>query len=104
LAPAKRGLSKNFVAICILVVTTGANYDSMHWMDDDRAAAPDDIVALKEALSAEREREASATEYELTAEQAVAKTVTVRSFTRKRAERQTFPEHLPREGCSSIRQ
>lgn len=39
---------------------------------------------------------ADATEDELAAEQAVAKT-TVRGFTRKRGERQTFPEHLPRE-------
>ena len=43
------------------------------------------------------ELEASATEDELAAEQAVAKTTTVRGFTRKRAERDTFPEHLPRE-------
>ncbi len=39
---------------------------------------------------------ASATEEELAAEQAVART-TVSGFTRKRAERNTFPEHLPRE-------
>src|ERR1700758_3534136 len=43
------------------------------------------------------ELESDATEDELAAEQAVAKTTTVRGFTRKRAERQTFPEHLPRE-------
>ena len=43
------------------------------------------------------ELEASATEDELAAEQAVARTTTVRGFTRKRAERKTFPEHLPRE-------
>src|SRR5215813_13300085 len=43
------------------------------------------------------ELEAEATEDELAAERAVAKTTTVRGFTRKRAERQTFPEHLPRE-------
>ncbi|MEY9104508.1 hypothetical protein ABH999_000704 [Bradyrhizobium yuanmingense] len=41
------------------------------------------------------EPEAGATEDELAAEQAAAKTTTVRGFTRKRAERQTFPEHLP---------
>jgi transposase len=40
---------------------------------------------------------ASATEDELAAEIAVAKTTTVAGFTRKRAERNTFPEHLPRE-------
>src|SRR6478752_5188579 len=43
------------------------------------------------------ELEANATEDELAAEQAVAKTTTVVGFTRKRAERNTFPDHLPRE-------
>jgi len=40
---------------------------------------------------------ASATEDELAAEQAVAKTTDVRGFTRRPAERNTFPDHLPRE-------
>jgi transposase len=48
------------------------------------------------ALSFE-ELEASATEDELAAEKAVAMTTTVAGFTRKRPERNTFPEHLPRE-------
>lgn len=43
------------------------------------------------------ELEAEATEDELAAEQAIAKTTMVRGFTRQRAERNTFPEHLPRE-------
>src|SRR5580692_11452606 len=43
------------------------------------------------------ELEASATEDELAAERAVARTTTVRGFTRKRPERNTFPDHLPRE-------
>jgi transposase len=43
------------------------------------------------------ELEATATEDELAAERAVAGTTTVRGFTRTRGERQTFPEHLPRE-------
>jgi transposase len=43
------------------------------------------------------ELEADATEDELAAEQAVARTTTVRGFSRTRAERQTFPEHLPRQ-------
>jgi transposase len=43
------------------------------------------------------ELQADATEDELAAERAIAKTTTVRGFTRKRAERQTFPDHLPRE-------
>src|SRR5437773_10929335 len=43
------------------------------------------------------ELEANATEVELAAERALARTTSVRGFTRKRTERQTFPEHLPRE-------
>jgi transposase len=43
------------------------------------------------------ELEAGATEDELAAERALAKSTTVRGFTRKHVERQTFPEHLPRE-------
>ena len=48
------------------------------------------------ALSFE-ELEASATEDELAAEKAVARTTTVAAFTRKHPERDTFPEHVPRE-------
>ena len=40
---------------------------------------------------------ASAAEDELAAERAVARTTNVRGFTRRPAERNTFPEHLPRE-------
>ena len=43
------------------------------------------------------ELEANATEDELAAETAVAKTTSVRGFTRKHSERNTFPDHLPRE-------
>ena len=43
------------------------------------------------------ELESSATEDELAAEKAVAMTTTVRGFTRTRPERNTFPDHLPRE-------
>ena len=43
------------------------------------------------------ELESSATEDELAAEKAIARTTTVRGFTRTRAERNTFPDHLPRE-------
>ena len=43
------------------------------------------------------ELESSATEDELAAEKAVARTTTVRGFTRTRGERNTFPDHLPRE-------
>ena len=43
------------------------------------------------------ELEATASEDELAAEQAAAKTTAVASFTRKRPSRQPFPDHLPRE-------
>ena len=43
------------------------------------------------------ELESSASEDELAAERAVARTTTVRGFTRTRPERNTFPDHLPRE-------
>ncbi|WP_284945448.1 IS66 family transposase [Acidisoma cladoniae] len=43
------------------------------------------------------ELEASATEDELAAEIAIAKVTTVAGFRRKRPDRNTFPEHLPRE-------
>src|ERR1700730_11185086 len=42
------------------------------------------------------ELEAGATEDELAAATAVAKTTSVRGFTRKHSERNTFPDHLPR--------
>ena len=42
------------------------------------------------------ELESSATEDELAAEMAAAKTMKVASFTRKRPSRQPFPGHLPR--------
>jgi len=43
------------------------------------------------------ELEASATQDELAAERAAARTTTVAAFSRKRPSRQPFPEHLPRE-------
>ncbi len=43
------------------------------------------------------ELEANATEDELAAEQAAAKTSTVKAFTRRRPSRKPFPAHLPRE-------
>ena len=41
--------------------------------------------------------EAAATEDELAAEKAAARTQTVKSFERKRPSRKPFPDHLPRE-------
>jgi transposase len=53
---------------------------------------------LIEQLSLEfEELAASATQDELAAEVAVAKTTHVRAFTRRPSERNTFPDHLPRE-------
>ena len=43
------------------------------------------------------ELETAATEDELAAEMAAAKTTKVASFTRKRPSRKPFPDHLPRE-------
>jgi transposase len=43
------------------------------------------------------ELQAEATQDELTAEASIARTTTVTEFTRRRGERHTFPEHLPRE-------
>jgi transposase len=43
------------------------------------------------------EAEAGATEDELAAEKAVAKSTSVQGFTRRSPERHTFPDHLPRE-------
>src|SRR5512143_315474 len=43
------------------------------------------------------ELETTATEEELAAEKAAARTQTVQSFQRKRPARKPFPEHLPRE-------
>jgi hypothetical protein len=58
-------------------------------MDPAPESLPDDVAALKAA--------ASATEEELAAERVAAKTTTVRPFTRRHDERDTFPDHLPRE-------
>jgi transposase len=49
------------------------------------------------------EAEATASEDELAAELAAAKTTTVQAFTRARPSRKPFPEHLPRERIVSSR-
>ena len=147
---------------CIFQESAGRICDSIRFVDTDPAALPDDIDALRAALTIERARlrdvvaerdsgaaelavarakasedlaliahqklriaklerqiygprsersdrlidqlalqfeelETSATADELAAEIAVAKNTTVAGFIRKRAERNTFPEHLPRE-------
>src|SRR3954453_21399917 len=55
------------------------------------------IRLLDQMELAFEELESSAREDEIAAEQAVAKTTNVVSFTRKRPARQPFPDHLPRE-------
>src|ERR671929_10647 len=55
------------------------------------------VQLLDQMELAFEELESSASEDEIAAEQAVAKTTNVVAFTRKRPARQPFPEHLPRE-------
>jgi transposase len=55
------------------------------------------VQLLDQMALAFEELESSATEDEVAAEQAVAKTTNVVALTRKRPARQPFPEHLPRE-------
>jgi len=54
-------------------------------------------LLVEQMALAFEELEASATEDELAAEIAVAKVTSVAGFTRQRPERNSFPEHLPRE-------
>jgi hypothetical protein len=55
------------------------------------------VQLLDQMALAFEELESSATEDEVAAKQAAAKTTNVVAFTRKRPARQPFPEHLPRE-------
>jgi transposase len=55
------------------------------------------VQLLDQMALAFEELESSASEDEIAAEQAVAKTTNVVAFIRKRPARQPFPEHLPRE-------
>jgi transposase len=65
----------------------------IHGQKSERSARLTDQLELQL-----EEAEAAVTEDELAAEAAAAKTTTVAGFTRKRpAQRNTFPEHLPRE-------
>jgi transposase len=64
----------------------------LYGQHSERSARLIDQLAL-----AFEELQAGATEDELAAEAAIARTTTVSGFTRQRPERNTFPEHLPRE-------
>ena len=55
------------------------------------------VQLLDQMALAFEELESSASEDEVAADQAVAKTTNVVAFTRKHPARQPFPEHLPRE-------
>jgi transposase len=61
---------------------------------DDQALIAHQRLQIELAFE---ELESSATEDEIAAERAVARTTNVLAFTRKRPARQPFPEHLPRE-------
>jgi transposase len=56
-----------------------------------------EVRLLDQMELAFEELESSASEDEIAAERAAAKTTNVVAFTRKRPARQPFPEHLPRE-------
>ena len=74
------------------VVTTGRRRREIYGRRSARKARVLDQLELEI-----EELEASATEDELAADLAAARTSTVKSFTRKRPSRKSFPDHPPRE-------
>ena len=74
------------------VVTTGRRRREIYGRRSARKARVLDQLELEI-----EELEASATEDELAADLAAARTSTVKSFTRKRPSRKPFPDHPPRE-------
>ncbi len=92
LAVARAKASEDMALIAAQKLRIAKLEHQIYGQRSERSARLIDQLALEfEELSA------SATEDELAAEQAAAKTTTVRAFTRRRAERDTFPDHLPRE-------
>jgi transposase len=92
LAVARAKASEDMALIAAQKLQIAKLQRQIHGQKSERSAR------LLDQLSLELEElEASATEDELAAERAVAKTTTVAGFTRKRPERNTFPEYLPRE-------
>ena len=92
LAVAQAKASENLALIAAQKLRIAKLERQVYGQRSERSARLIDQLALEfEELAA------SATENELAAEQAAAKTTTVRPFTRRRAERDTFPDHLPRE-------
>ena len=92
LAVARAKASEDMALIAAQKLQIAKLQRQIYGQRSERSARLIDQLALEfEELAA------SATEDELAAEQAAAKTTTVRPFTRRRAERDTFPDHLPRE-------
>ena len=92
LAVARAKASEDMALIAAQKLQIAKLQRQIHGQKSERSARLLDQLSL-----GLEELEASATEDELAAERAVAKTTTVAGFTRKRPERTTFPEHLPRE-------
>ena len=92
LAVARAKASEDMALIAAQKLQIAKLQRQIYGQRSERSARLIDQLALEfEELAA------SAAEDELAAEQAAAKTTTVRAFTRRRAERDTFPDHLPRE-------
>jgi transposase len=93
LAVAKAVRSEDLAMIAHQKLRTAKLERQIYGQTSERSARLTDQLELQL-----EEAEAAATEDELAAEAAVAKTTTVAGFTRKRpAQRAAFPEHLPRE-------
>jgi transposase len=92
LAVARAKLSEDLALIAHQKLQIAKLQRQLYGPRSERSERLIDQLALQFEESA-----AGATEDELAAEIAVAKTTTVASFARKRADRQTFPDHLPRE-------
>ena len=92
LAAARAKASEDMALIAAQKLQIAKLQRQIYGQRSERSARLIDQLALEfEELSA------TASEDELAAEQAAAKTTPVRAFTRRRAERDTFPDHLPRE-------
>ena len=92
LAGARAEASDDQARIAALKLEIAALKRLIHGPRSERSARLIDQMELEL-----EELEASATEDELAAERAAAKTTQVAAFTRKRPSKKPFPEHLPRE-------
>jgi transposase len=92
LAAARARLSDDQALIALLQLQIAKLNRERFGQRSERAARLLDQLELQL-----EELEASATEDEIAAESAVAKTMHVAAFTRKRPARKPFPDHLPRE-------